>query len=373
MANIASPKNTYSDTTPQKKVITDVISLIDPSDTPLVEALGGLDGAASKFRFVNGDSTLVSWLEDTLTPLTGVLANAATISSTATTITVGDANMVQPGHILLIDAEQVYVSGMAAAVATVTRNYAGTQASHDSVAAFAIVGMARLEGDDSDALGYTDISVNSNYTQIFHKEVQVSGSAMKIAQYGISDEFDYQAAKAVPELMRLIEKQLYYGVRGAGSATTPRSFGGLSTFITTNKVSGTSLTQAAFEDAVEAAFNAGGYGPWIAPVNSVNYQKIKNFYDSSLFLRVDTSQTEVGMEITSIKTPFGRVSLLLDRWALSGTIPIVDVAHAGLMTYRPFTQEALAKTGDSMKGEVIGEFTMCLRQDKAHALLTSVT
>lgn len=41
---------TYSDTTPQKRAITDVISLIDPTDTPLIASLGGLDGAASKFR-----------------------------------------------------------------------------------------------------------------------------------------------------------------------------------------------------------------------------------------------------------------------------------------------------------------------------------
>jgi hypothetical protein len=373
MANISSPKLTYSDTTPQKTVITDLISIIDPSDTPLIEALGGLDGAASKFRFTEGDSTVVKWLEDTLTPLTGVLANSATIASTDTTMTVGDANMVQEGHILLIDAEQVWVSGKASAVITVTRNYGGTQASHDSIAAFTIIGMARLEGDDSDDLGYTDVSVNSNYTQIYHKEIQVSGSQQKIAQYGIDDEFNYQAAKAVPELMRLIERQLYYGVRSAGSSTSARSMGGLSTFITDNKVSGATLSQAAFEDAVEAAFNDGGPGPWLAPVNSTNYQKIKNFYDSSNYLRVDVGQTEVGMEITAIKTPFGRVNLLLDRWALSGTIPIVDVNRAGLLTYRPFTQEELAKTGDSKKGEVIGEFTLCVKDDKAHALLTSVS
>jgi len=48
MANLASPMTTYSDTTPQKKVITDYVSLIDPSDAPLIEALGGLDGAAGK-------------------------------------------------------------------------------------------------------------------------------------------------------------------------------------------------------------------------------------------------------------------------------------------------------------------------------------
>ena len=50
MASLTSPLTTYSDTTPQKRIITDVISLIDPSDMPAIDALGGFDGASSEFR-----------------------------------------------------------------------------------------------------------------------------------------------------------------------------------------------------------------------------------------------------------------------------------------------------------------------------------
>ena len=53
------PKTTYSDTTPHKRVITDIISLIDPSDAPLVDALGGLDGASGKFRFTKDRKSVV--------------------------------------------------------------------------------------------------------------------------------------------------------------------------------------------------------------------------------------------------------------------------------------------------------------------------
>lgn len=62
MAFLTSPLTTYSDTTPQKRVITDVISIIDPSDAPTIEALGGLDGASGKFRFVNGPGKVMEWL-----------------------------------------------------------------------------------------------------------------------------------------------------------------------------------------------------------------------------------------------------------------------------------------------------------------------
>lgn len=371
MANLASPMTTYSDTSTQRKVITDYISLLDPSDAPLIERLGGLDGAAGKFKFVN-KGTNPQWLEDTLTPLTDTLANAATIASDDTTMTVTDPNMYQEGHIILVDAEQMWVSGVSGSVITVTRNYGGTQASHDSIDAVTVIGMARLEGDDSDDLGFTDRTVGSNFTQIFHQEVKVSETQQVISQYGIADEFDYQAKKAVPSLMRLIERALVYGQRKAGSATTPRAMGGIDTFVTDNVGDyGSALAQSHFENAVKSTYEDGGTGPWVAACSPTNLQSVKNFYDSSNYLRIGPDQKSVGMVIETIITPYGNVDLLLDRWMIDAKLPILDPKNAGMLTLRPFTQEMLAKTGDSLKGEVVGEFTFCLRQNKSHALLTT--
>lgn len=371
---LTSPLTTYSDTTPQKRVITDVISLIDPSDAPMVEALGGLDGASSKFRFVNTPGKVVEWLEDTLISLSGALNGSVT--STATTITMADADNFQEGHIIEIDAERMWVSAVdnATEVVTVTRNYEGTQATHDDSAAVTIVGMARLEGDDSDDIAFTDRTTGSNFTQIFHQEVKVSRTQRQIAQYGISDEMAYQGDKAVPSLMRLLERHFYYStVAKAGSATTPRQMGGYQAFVTDNKVSGASLAQSQFENAVKAAYADGGMGPWIAGCSPDNLQEVKNFYDSSNFLRVDRTEGTVGMVIERVLTPYGSVDLLLDRWAKTAQIPLIDPRHAGFLTLYPFTQEPLAKDGDYDKSEVVGEFTLCIRQDKAHAVLTNVS
>lgn len=371
MANLASPFTTYSDTTPQKKVITDYISLLDPAETPLLEAIGGLDGAAGKFKFKN-KGTNPQWLEDTLSPIDGLLDHAATIASTDTTITVADPNMYQEGHIVLIDSEQVWVSAVSGSVLTVTRAFSGTAATHNSVAATKIVGMARLEGDDSDDIGMTDRTVGSNFTQIFHQEVKVSETQRVIDQYGISDEFDYQSKKAIPSLMRLIERTLIYGDRNSGSGTTPRSMGGLPTFITDNVIDyGSTMAQSHFENAVKSAYEDGGVGPWLAACSPTNLQSVKNFYDSSNFLRITPDQKSVGMVIEEIITPYGNVKLLLDRLMIDDKLPILDVRNVGMLTLRPWTQEPLAKTGDAIKGQVTGEFTLCVKQDKSHAMLTT--
>jgi hypothetical protein len=372
MAPFDQPVTSYSDTTPHKRMITDVISIIDPSDTPAIMALGGLDGASGKFRFVNEQHTKCEWLEDTLIPLADTLDGS--ITSTVTTITVDDGSIFQPGHVILIGSEQLWVSSVSSEVVTVTRAFQGTAASAADAAAVTIVGMARLEGADSDSMGLTDRTTGSNYTQIFQRELKVSRTHSQLAQYGISDEMSYQEMKAVPELMRLVERDFFYStVAAAGSATTARAMSGVEGFVTDNKVSGSTLAQSQFEDAVQAAWDDGGSGPWLAFLSSANYQTVKNFYDSSNFLRVERGETVVGMVIDTVRTPFGDVKLVLDRWAKGTIIPIIDPKHAGFKTYYPFTWHDLAIDGDYDKAEVVGEFTLCIRQDKAHALLTNVS
>ncbi len=374
MANSASPYNTYSDTTPQVRVVTDYISLLDPSDAPFIELIGGLDGASGKFQFRN-QGKVVEWLEDTLTPLSGTLAQQSmTTATTVVTITVDDGDVFQPGHILLVGTEKMWVSAVSGDVITVTRGFAGsTSATQASNAAYTIIGMARLEGDDSDPIGYTDITSNSNYTQIFHKEIKVTGSEMAIDNYGFTDPYQYQAAKAIPEMMRLIERTLQYGYRDAGSTTTPRTMGGYQTFITSNLADGSSITPTKIEDALELAYNAGGGGEFAAVVNPATYQTIKAKYDTSAYVRYAPEQTRVGMLVDKIVTPFGNVSFTVDRWQLSTLIPMLRLDNIGMLTLRPWQVEDLAKTGDARKTELVGEFTLCVRQDKSHALLTAVS
>lgn len=373
--SLVSPLTTYSDTTPHKRVITDVVSLIDPSDAPAVDRLGGLDGAGDKFRFVNGEGKVVEWLEDTLISLSGTLNGS--ITSTATTITLADADNFQEGHVILIDSEQIWLSAVnnATEVITGTRAFAGsTAATHADSAAVTIIGMARLEGAESDDIAFTDRTTNSNFTQIFHQEVKVSRTQNQIAQYGISNESAYQGDKVIPSQMRLIERHFFRNKSASsGSATAPRVMGGYQAFITDNKVSGATLAQSQFENAVKSAYADGGNGPWVALLSPTNLQKVKNFYDSSNFLRVDRAEATVGMVIERVLTPYGLVDLVLDRWATDTEIAIIDPSMAGFKTLYPFTQEPLSKGGDYEKSEVVGEFTLCIKQDKAHAMLTSVS
>lgn len=379
MAVFDAPASTYSDTTPHKRAITDVISLIDPVDVPLITALGGLDGAASKFRFTNWPSKTVEWLQDDHLPLSSTFNAADTLTSTVTTITVADGTLLQAGDILLAGTEQMWVSSVSTDTITVTRGAFAAATTQASLATFYIVGQARVEGAESVAVGMVDRYVGSNVTQIFHREIKVTRSHAKLSQYGIANEMAYQKDKAIPDLLRRMEKHLLYNASVVtGSSTAARAMGGVQAFVSTNKVSGASLAQSAFENALLSCYNAGGMGPWLAIMAPVNAQKVKNWYDttgvaSATILRVDRETSTVGMKVQQIVTPFGDVNIVMDRWAPTTLIYLIDPAHAGLATYDPFGWEPLAKTGDYEREEVVGEFTFCLRQEKAHALLTNVS
>ena len=368
----------------QKRAITDYITLIDPADSVFIESMGGLDSGAKKFRFVNFPQTKVEWIEDTREALTVGLNTQLASGDTTVVLLTASYNAVQVGQILMFgDAgkEKCFVTGVnsTGSTLTVTRGYGSTTAVTQTVAlntAMEIIGLARIEGAVSSQLGYTTRTTNHNFTQIVQREIKVSRSQNQISQYGIREEFDYQSNKAIPHLMRLLSKTVYHGVRSQGQNDTARSMGGLGTFVTSagnvNSSTG-AITQTKFENVLKSAYLNGGT-PTKAFVSPTNMQTIKNLYDTQASgMRYDTKEKAIGMTIEKIITPYGTIDLIMDRYCPDATIYILDPEHVGFITYYPFTAEPLAKTGDFQLGEVVGEFTMCVRMDKAHAALLAIT
>lgn len=366
----------YSDTTPHIRVISNIIQFIDPVDTPLLDALGGLDAARSKFK-VRENGYKIELLEDEYLPVASTLNNGGAVATDATQFTVTDASILQDGSVILIDNEYMVVKDVNVTTNLVTvyaRNYGGTNSTHATTAAYSIVGMARLEGDDADYIGVVDITAPYNYTSIFQAALNVSGTQQVIDQYGISNEFAYQAAKKIPELLRLIERALFHGVRAAGASGSPRSFGGLGTFITDNAVAvGGAIAKAKVDDAMEAIMTDGG-NPTLMVIHPSIARDLKDLIDTSSFVRVGQDVQELGTQpMRRVNTQFGALRLLEDRWCPTGTGYILDPGKIGLYTLRPFGWKPLAVTGDSKKGEVVGEFSLLVANDKAHGKLTGIT
>ena len=377
MAVIDQPKTVYSDSTTQARAISDVVSMIDPRDTPLLARLG-LDSAREKFNLrLNGYK--IELLEDALDPLEDAVNDGSGWDNSSTTsLAVDDASKFQDGHVILVEDEKMVVKAVDTANDTVDvygRGFGGTNpATHADDTVVTIVGMARLEGDDADYGALTDITAPYNYTSIFQKAIKVSGTMQAITQYGVDDEFMYQANKAVPHLLRLVERMAFYGERVEGSATGPRSAGGLGTFITDNTVSaGGAIAKADVDSLMEEIIMDGGY-PDLLVMNPRVANDLRGLLDNSSFIRVGQNENKLGLDaIERVVTQYGELELVMDRWCPTGTAYILQSDKVGFFALRPMTAYQLAKVGDSIRGEVVGEFSLLVANDQAHGMITGIT
>ena len=377
MAVIDQPKTVYSDSTTQARAISDVVSMIDPRDMPLLARLG-LDSAREKFNLrLNGYK--IELLEDELDPLEDAVNDGSGWDNSSTTsLAVDDASKFQDGHVILVEDEKMVVKAVDTANDTVDvygRGFGGTNpATHADDTVITIVGMARLEGDDADYGALTDITAPYNYTSIFQKAIKVSGTMQAITQHGVDDEFMYQANKAVPHLLRLVERMAFYGERVEGSATGPRSAGGLGTFITDNTVNaGGAIAKSDVDSLMEEIMMDGGY-PDLLVMNPRVANDLRGLLDTSSFIRVGQNENKLGLDaIERVVTQYGELELVMDRWCPTGTAYILQSDKVGFFALRPLTAYELAKVGDSIRGEVVGEFSLLVANDKAHGKITGIT
>ena len=369
-------RTTYTDTTAQQRVLRDLIEMIDPTEVPLLKLLG--TNNEGRFNMMNWPNIRYEWLEDTLSPDADTLG--ADIGSTgATSITVTTA-VFQPGHVIKIDSEYLWVYAVNGTTLTVTRGFYGsTAATHSNAATIDIITVARLEGDESDPGHTTDLENPYNYSQILHKELSVSGTEAVISQYGIPDRMAYDLQKILGggngkggkgqagELPIRLVNTAYYGKRTLGNGTSiPRTMGGFDEFITNNvtDASAAALSRKLIEDAVQTAW-AGGGKPDTIICHGWAKRKITSFYEGAV--RTERSEKVGGAVITTVTTEFGDIDVVLDRRCPPASLWILDTNRVGWVTVRPWDIHDLAKTGDSHKKEVVGELGFVCMNNDAHA------
>ena len=386
MANLAydQVKSSYTDTTPHKTVITDAIDIISPDDVPVVKYFG-LNGSPGQFDMVNWPSTKYYWLEDTLTSLSTTVASS--ISKNSSTIQVSDATIFKTGDVVLVDSDKMWVSATNDATQiTVVHDFDGSSTTHANSANIEIIGNARVEGADADyERGVTDVGQCYNYTQIFQDDVRISRTMNKLSQYGkVGDEFDYQAAKRVPEMTRLIEKSFFHGVRASGSGTaSARAFGGMDYFMelasasvaggvvaNTQSLSGSAITRKDIEDTIQSCWDDGG-NPNLIICNGWVKRKIDAMFEG--FVRTERQEDRGGVMISTIDTNYGSLDILMSRWCPKTKMYIVESDYIGFLSYDPFFQEMLAKTGDAVKGQVVGEYGLVVKNAGAHGRISSIS
>ena len=365
---IAGLARTYDQSTVIREDFENIIASISPEETPLFAILD----REQVFNDVH------YWTEDQLRPMTSTLAAAMVGTVGAVKVYVQDTHgperfpVAATKPILLrVDEEIILATARTTDCLTVTRDYnsSGT-AAHASGATVEIIADVGLEGADARSAHSQSRSKPYNYTQVFEKTLQVSGTMQAVLAAGItSSEAEYQAQQRLKEIKIELERSLIMGTRVVGSSSTYRSMGGLWHFISTNKTNASSaaISEANIEDDAKKCYDAGG-NPNILLCNSTQAQKITNMYGSRV--RTDPEGILGGLQISRIKLPIagsGELAILVNRWVPQHEYYILDGTKIKIGYLRQFFMEDLAKTGDSTKRQVIGEYTIIVYNEKAHA------
>lgn len=355
--------------------VSDLIAINSPHETPLLDALGDPARVAR--------STVHEWLEDSLLPNTDVCVTADASDLEVqhpSRFRVGDQLRPATGTeivlVIAIDEEE--------STLTVTRGYGGT--SSGSIAdgtVLHIVGNAALEGDDASAARFTARSRATNYTQIFSAGVEVSGSELAVRQIGLRDELDYQKNQRTRELLRDLENSIINGVAPAanqqGTSAVRRTMRGLNSFIQTNRFapgttlpSGTTLTEEQLNLALKAIWKNSAGNVDLIVVGGTQKRAINSFVASNQ--RYSYDRESFKSLINVYESDFGVCQVVMSRYVPSGVVLLLDSSRIEIVPLagRNFHYKPLAVTGDKESGMVVGEYTLELRNENAHGVITGL-
>ncbi len=367
--------------------VSDVIGIVSPFETPLLDHLGDAKRPAM--------STMHEWLEDTLLP------NTDTINQTvftpngqdATSVTVVNGSRFQIGDLLRPGnaPEVIQVTAVSTNTLTVVRRYGSTAASTlVNGQRLTILGNAALEGADASLVRFTNRTRRANYTQIFAASVEVSGTMQAVRAHAVRDELDFQKQERMRELLRDLENCVINGAAPAaspqGSSTIRRSMNGIVRQIATNQFvpgqSGFPSGGGAGADLSENLVNAAMRFAWEQSQGRIDtivvggFQKRRiNQFVASTARHYTPGQTRLGELVSIYESDFGTARVVVSRWMPADTVLLLDSSRVQVMPLqgRSFHFKPLATTGDFTSGQVVGEYTLEFKNESAHALIRGLS
>jgi len=256
-----------------------------------------------------------------------------------------------------------------------------TDANHNKYAIVTIVSNSAIEGADYEDGHYNPLIERFNFTQIFKDYVKITGTQdavrRKVRGAILAQEIDNKMKR----LRVMLERAAWLGVRtNPGNNNTPRLMGGIDWFITNNStgiiatsnLSGTTPPpnfEADFKAFLGQIYDVRGSvnEAWMNPVTMEYFLKLGE--DA---LIIDQYSEQAGRNVRTYVSQYGETTLNMSPDIPPNVIYVVDTSNVRIrpLVNRQFQYEELAKTGDSIKGQLIGEYTLEFRNPDLAGKLT---
>lgn len=328
---------------------------------------------------VRGVATNVDhyWVEDTLNSPTVTLNAAAAAGDT--TLTVVSSAGLDEGALLIDDtlgsAEVIQVTNVVSSTSLTVVRAVGDSGpaaeAHANGALLRVIGSPKQEGDEQVNDVSNPRSRVHNVCQIFKKEVAISGTAQAINMAGVPDEFNHQIAMRLLEIRRELGQSVYGSVKvtaggASGSDTVYRSMNGLRNFVRSQSSQLITTSQLLDETVVNALYrkiwDKGGMDTDFAVGHADQMTGFSEMYKDKV--RLAPSERQRGVYVTKYLTDLGvELDLIIDRWALRQDLILGETKRLNLVPLQGRAMQSLplAKAGDSMRGMIVGEYTLEVR------------
>lgn len=237
---------------------------------------------------------------------------------------------------------------------------------------------AAVEGADPTMATLTATTMITGNTQILTKAFQVSATADAIKTYGRAKETAYQLGRALKEIKRDLEFA-YVGASNAGVAgnsTTAREMDSADQLIdaATTTAGGTAaLTEAKLLSTGQAVFNEGGDAS-VFMIKPADAQIVAGFTGASGRYRNFNDGTKTLVNVIDLYvSPYGEYKVVLNRHQMTTHAFLLDPTMWRSAVLRPFSRTLLAKSGDSDKHFVVGEYGLMHLNPKASGQINALT
>jgi hypothetical protein len=258
---------------------------------------------------------------------------------------------------------------------------------------------AAIDGDDATPTNKTPPLRVANICQIFQDTIAVSGRVEQVDKAGLKSAMAYHKAKAYKELQRDIEQMiLSSNVAVAGNGAAAAKAGGLGVLIYTNALhngagataahtsgaptvavtAGTNraFTETLLKTAAQNTYTACGEVPEML-VTSPSHKVTFSGFTGIAVNRYQVNKKEQGRVVGGADvymSDFGEIQVV-PHYIMAGSTTVfgLNVDYCDAVYLRGFRSDPLAKTGDSIKEQVLVDATVRVTSEQAQFKIADLT
>ena len=213
-----------------------------------------------------------------------------------------------------------------------------------------------------------------NTAQLFHEDIQVTGTVQRSDHIGVDDRFAFEAEKTEKAVAKDIERAMLYGVRaqgtydsGTSTQSANRAMDGVVELIKANSANETTEAAAAlnedlFNGYVQKTWENGDREKDLDVFTGAIQKGNIDLFTTPNQRNIEAKSRMVVLPVDTIATNFGNVNLHLHREVAAADLIGLDSSQVYKAVMLAPRTEKYAKRGDSVDGAVEAELTVELRR-----------